>query len=186
MAYFSIYNLWIIFGVSICFNNLRQIMKSNTNISIFKTNVCKWTVSIHSHFFIAVLCVWYLLAIRLNKYKSSTLSHFTNWTVLNQLPHVLKWKAWMCYISKASTSKWLSGIKCWVRSREKPRCVRVCIFTSGGPYSSYEDRGDSHDQAAEGGEEGKDLGVGSWRGRKNPLKIDLPGNPPQHLETETP
>lgn len=62
----------------------------------------------------------------------------------------------------------------------------VCVFTSGGPYSSYEDWGDGHDQAAEGGEEGKDLGVGSWRGRKNPLKIDLPGNPPQHLETETP
>lgn len=61
----------------------------------------------------------------------------------------------------------------------------LCEFTSGGPYGSYEDRGHSHDQAAKGGEERKDLGVGSWRSRKNPLKIDLPGNPPQDLETET-
>ena len=37
----------------------------------------------------------------------------------------------------------------------------IYVFTSGGPYSSYEDRGDGHDQAAEGGEEGKGLGVGS-------------------------
>lgn len=37
----------------------------------------------------------------------------------------------------------------------------VHIITSGGPYSSYEDRGDSHNQAAKGSEEGKDLGVGS-------------------------
>lgn len=70
------------------------------------------------------------------------------------------------------------------KTNEDKLCVWV--FTSGGPYSSYEDRRDGHDQAAEGGEEGEDLGVGSWRGRKNPLKIDLPGNPPQHLETETP
>lgn len=63
----------------------------------------------------------------------------------------------------------------------------VCtIFTSGSPYSSDENRGDRHDQTTESGEEGEDLGVGSWRGRENPLKIDLPGNPPQHLETETP
>lgn len=65
-------------------------------------------------------------------------------------------------------------------------CVCVFVFTSGGPYCSYEYRRDGHDQAAECGNEGEDLGVGSWRGRKNPLKIDLPGNPPQHLETETP
>lgn len=39
--------------------------------------------------------------------------------------------------------------------------VSVGVFTSGGTYSSYEDRGNSHDQAAEGGKEGKDLGVGS-------------------------
>lgn len=32
-------------------------------------------------------------------------------------------------------------------------CVSVCIITSGSPYSSYEDRGDSHDQATEGSKE---------------------------------
>lgn len=67
-----------------------------------------------------------------------------------------------------------------------PENMSVCLFTCGCPYSSYEDRGNGHDQAAKSSYEGKDLGVGSWRGRKNPLKIDLPGNPPQHLETETP
>lgn len=64
-------------------------------------------------------------------------------------------------------------------------CNNLCVFTSGSPNGSNQDRGDGHDQAAEGGQERENLSVGSWRGRKNPLKIDLPGNPPQHLETET-
>lgn len=34
-------------------------------------------------------------------------------------------------------------------------------FTGGGPYSSNKDRGDRHDQTAESGEEGEDLGIGS-------------------------
>lgn len=83
-------------------------------------------------------------------------------------------------ILKASTLKWLAASQ----TKERPDRT-VYLFTCGGPYSSYKDRRDSHDQAAKCGEEGKDLGVGSWRGRENPLKIDLPGNPPQNLETET-
>lgn len=38
----------------------------------------------------------------------------------------------------------------------------VCmIITSGGPYSSDKDRGDSHQQTAESSEEGEELSVGS-------------------------
>lgn len=56
-------------------------------------------------------------------------------------------------------------------------------LTCGGPNSSDQDGGYGHNDAAEGSQEGKDLGIGSWRGRKHPLKIDLPGNSPQHLGT---
>ena len=48
-----------------------------------------------------------------------------------------------------------------LKSNDGPEIMSVCLFTCGGPYSSYEDRRDSHDQAAEGGDEGKDLGIGS-------------------------
>lgn len=41
------------------------------------------------------------------------------------------------------------------------KCQVCIIFTSGGPYSSDEDGRHRHDQTAESGEEGEDLGVGS-------------------------
>ena len=66
------------------------------------------------------------------------------------------------------------------RSAYTSNCVGS--LTCGGTDGADEDGGHSHDEAAEGGQEGQDLGVGSGGGRQHSLEIHLPGDSSKHLQ----